>query len=131
MNKKKLPLALWIFVGLVVGIVAGLLLMNANIGGMAGKDFALGYIKPWGDIFLNLLKFVVVPIVLFSIASGVISMQDISKVSAVGGKTVVYYMCTTAFAVVLALILASVAKGIGLFAALKTSGLEYLSLIHI
>ena len=125
MNKKKLPLALWIFVGLVVGIVAGLLLMNANIGGMAGKDFALGYIKPWGDIFLNLLKFVVVPIVLFSIASGVISMQDISKVSAVGGKTVVYYMCTTAFAVVLALILASVAKGIGLFAALKTSGLEY------
>ena len=125
MNKKKLPLALWIFVGLVVGIAAGLLLMNVNIGGMAGKDFALEYIKPWGDIFLNLLKFVVVPIVLFSIASGVISMQDISKVSAVGGKTVVYYMCTTAFAVVLALILASVAKGIGLFAALKTSGLEY------
>lgn len=125
MNKKKLPLALWIFVGLVVGIVAGLLLMNANVGGMAGKDFALGYIKPWGDIFLNLLKFVVVPIVLFSIASGVISMQDISKVSAVGGKTVVYYMCTTAFAVVLALVLASVAKGIGLFAALKTTGLEY------
>lgn len=125
MNKKKLPLALWIFVGLVVGIVAGLLLMNANVGGMAGKDFALGYIKPWGDIFLNLLKFVVVPIVLFSIASGVISMQDISKVSAVGGKTVVYYMCTTAFAVVLALILASVAKGAGLFAALKTTGLEY------
>ena len=125
MNKKKLPLALWIFVGLVVGIVAGLLLMNANVGGMAGKDFALGYIKPWGDIFLNLLKFVVVPIVLFSIASGVISMQDVSKVSAVGGKTVVYYMCTTAFAVVLALILASVAKGAGLFAALKTTGLEY------
>ena len=125
MNKKKLSLALWIFVGLVVGIVAGLLLMNANVGGMAGKDFALGYIKPWGDIFLNLLKFVVVPIVLFSIASGVISMQDVSKVSAVGGKTVVYYMCTTAFAVVLALILASVAKGAGLFAALKTTGLEY------
>ena len=125
MNKKKLPLALWIFVGLVVGIVAGLLLMNATVGGMAGKDFAINYIKPWGDIFLNLLKFVVVPIVLFSIASGVISMQDISKVSAVGGKTVVYYMCTTAFAVVLALILASVAKAVGLFAALKTTGLEY------
>ena len=125
MNKKKLPLALWIFVGLVVGIVAGLLLMNASIGGMAGKDFAISYIKPWGDIFLNLLKFVVVPIMLFSIAAGVISMQDVSKVSAVGGKTVVYYMCTTAFAVVLALILASVAKSVGLFMALKTTGLEY------
>ena len=78
MNKKRLPLAVWIFVGLVIGIAAGLLLMNANVGGMAGKDFANGYIKPWGDIFLNLLKFVVVPIVLFSIAAGVISMQDIS-----------------------------------------------------
>ena len=125
MNKKKLPLALWIFVGLVVGILAGLLLMNASVGGMAGKDFALQYIKPWGDIFLNLLKFVVVPIVLFSIAAGVISMQDISRVGAVGGKTVVYYMCTTAFAVVLALILASVAKSVGLFMALETTDLQY------
>ena len=125
MNKKKLPLAVWIFVGLLVGIAGGLLLMNASVGGMSGADFANEYIKPWGDIFLNLLKFVVVPIVLFSIAAGVISMQDISKVGAVGGKTVVYYMCTTALAVVLALILASAAKGAGLFTALETSNLQY------
>ena len=125
MNKKKLPLAVWIFAGLLVGIAAGLLLMNASVGGMSGADFANEYIKPWGDIFLNLLKFVVVPIVLFSIAAGVISMQDISKVGAVGGKTVVYYMCTTALAVVLALILASAAKGAGLFTALETSNLQY------
>ena len=125
MKSKKLPLAFWIFVGLVVGVVAGLALMNASVAGMAGKDFANAYIKPWGDIFLNLLKFVVVPIVLFSIASGVISMQDIGKVGSIGGKTIVYYMCTTAFAVVLALILASVAKGAGLFVELNTSGLQY------
>ncbi len=125
MNKKRLPLAAWIFAGLLVGIVAGLLLMNATVAGMEGKVFASTYIKPWGDIFLNLLKFVVVPIVLFSIAAGVISMEDIGRVSAVGGKTVVYYMCTTAFAVVLALILASIAKGAGLFVALNTTGLSY------
>ena len=125
MKSKRLPLAFWIFVGLVVGVVAGLALMNANVAGMAGKDFANAYIKPWGDIFLNLLKFVVVPIVLFSIASGVISMQDIGKVGSIGGKTIVYYMCTTAFAVVLALILASVAKGAGLFVELNTSNLQY------
>ena len=107
------------FIGLAVGVVAGLILMNVPDG--AGIDVAKNYIKPWGDIFLNLLKFVVVPIVLFSIASGVISMKDISKVGAIGGKTVVYYMCTTAFAVVLALILANIATGMGLF----------LSLIHI
>lgn len=118
MKKKKVSLAVWIFVGLVVGIVAGLALMG-------NPDIANSYIKPFGTIFLNLLKFIVVPIVLFSIASGVISMQDISKVGSVGGKTVIYYMCTTAFAVVLALILASVAKGIGLFTALQTSGLSY------
>ena len=72
MNKKRLPLAVWIFAGLLVGIVAGLLLMNATVAGMEGKVFASTYIKPWGDIFLNLLKFVVVPIVLFSIAAGVL-----------------------------------------------------------
>ena len=125
MKSKRLPLAFWIFVGLVVGAVAGLALMNTSVAGMAGKDFANAYIKPWGDIFLNLLKFVVVPIVLFSIASGVISMQDIGKVGSIGGKTIVYYMCTTAFAVVLALILASVAKGAGLFVELNTSDLSY------
>ena len=67
----------------------------------------------------------VVPIVLFSIASGVISMKDISKVGAIGGKTVVYYMCTTAFAVVLALILANIATGMGLFHVLDTTDLSY------
>lgn len=118
MKNKKPSLAVWIFAGLLVGIVAGLALMG-------NPEAANSYIKPFGTIFLNLLKFIVVPIVLFSIASGVISMQDISKVGSVGGKTVVYYMCTTAFAVVLALILASVAKGIGLFTALQTSGLSY------
>ena len=123
--KKKLPLAVWIFVGLVVGIVAGLLLIPVSIGGMSGVTIAKNYIKPFGTIFLNLLKFVVVPIVLTSIASGVISMQDIRKVGSVGGKTVVYYMCTTAFAVLLALVLANVVKMLGLFRALDTTGLSY------
>lgn len=121
MKSKKFPLAFWIFIGLVVGIAAGLALMAVP----NGVDIAKNYIKPWGTIFLNLLKFVVVPIVLFSIASGVISMQDISRVGSVGGKTVVYYLCTTAFAVILALILASAAKAMSLFSALETSGLEY------
>ena len=55
MKSKKLPLAFWIFVGLVIGIIGGLLLIPIEIAGMAGKDFAVAYIKPWGDIFLNLL----------------------------------------------------------------------------
>ena len=121
MTKRKMPLAMWICVGLIVGVAAGLVLMAVP----NGKDIANGYIKPWGTIFLNLLKFIVVPIVLFSIASGVISMQDVGKVGSIGVKTIVYYMCTTAFAVLLALLLGSIAKGMHLFTALETSGLEY------
>lgn len=121
MNKKSLPLAFWIFIGLVVGVVAGLALMAVP----NGEAIALQYVKPFGTIFLNLLKFIVVPIVLFSIAAGVISMQDISMVGSVGTKTVVYYMCTTAFAVLLSLVLASGAKAMHLFTALSTTGLEY------
>ena len=125
MKKKQFPLALWIFVGLVIGVAGGMALIPLQIGGLTGLDIAKSYIKPFGTIFLNLLKFVVVPIVLFSIASGVISMQDVRKVGSVGGKTVLYYMCTTAFAVLLALILASVARGAGLFKTLETTGLTY------
>lgn len=121
MTKRKMPLALWIFIGLAVGVAAGLVLMGVP----GGEAIANGYIKPWGTIFLNLLKFIVVPIVLFSIASGVISMQDVGKVGSIGIKTIVYYMCTTALAVILALILGSIAKGAHLFTALETSGLEY------
>ena len=121
MKQKKFPLAFWIFIGLLVGIAAGLILIPVP----NGLDIANGYIKPFGTIFLNLLKFIVVPIVLFSIAAGVISMQDIGRVGSVGGKTVVYYMCTTAFAVVIALILASGAKSMGLFHTLQTTGLEF------
>ena len=106
MNKKKLPLAFWIFIGLVVGIAVGLALMMVP----NGLDIAKNYILPWGTIFLNLLKFIVVPIVLFSIMNGVISMKDIKKVGSIGGKTVIYYMCTTFFAVTLGLVIANLFK---------------------
>lgn len=105
MNMKKLPLAAWIFIGLLVGIVGGLLLMT--VPDKAGIAFAKAYIKPFGVIFLNLIKFIVVPLVLFSIIAGVIAMKDIKKVGTVGVKTLVYYLCTTAVAIVIALVLAS------------------------
>ena len=60
MKSKKLPLAFWIFIGLVVGVAAGLVFMVIP----GGVDIAKSYVKPWGTIFLNLLKFIVVPIVL-------------------------------------------------------------------
>ena len=117
-QKKKLSLAIQIFIGLGLGIIAGLIFM------VIGKaDLAVAYVKPFGTIFLNLIKFIVVPIVLCSIICGVISMQDIRKVGSIGWKTVVYYMSTTACAVVIGLVFANIFKGT--FQVLQTSNLEY------
>lgn len=115
-GKKKLSLATWIFIGLAAGIVVGLCFIG-------NPELAETYIKPWGTLFLNLIKFIVVPIVLFSIISGVISMKDIRKVGSIGWKTIAYYMCTTAVAVVIGLVVSNIFKGS--YVLLETSGLEY------
>ena len=54
------------------------------------------YIKPLGTIFLNLIKMIVVPLVLFSIIAGVVSLEDVKKVGAIGGRTILFYLATTA-----------------------------------
>ena len=115
-EKKKMSLAMQIFIALVLAIAAGLLLQKH-------AQFAKTYIKPFGTIFLNLLKFIVVPIVLFSIMCGIISMRDIKKVGAIGLKTVVYYMCTTAFAITIGLIGGNLFKK--LFPVIATTDLSY------
>ena len=115
-EKKKLPLATQIFIALVLGIIAGLLLQSH-------ADFADSYIKPIGTIFLNLLKFIVVPIVLFSIMAGIITMSDIRKVGSIGIKTIVYYMFTTAVAIMIGLLGGNLFKGF--FPILETSDLTF------
>ncbi|MBR3077965.1 MAG: dicarboxylate/amino acid:cation symporter [Oscillospiraceae bacterium] len=116
MKKRKLSLATQIFIALLLGIIAGICLMK-------NADIATSYIKPFGTIFLNLIKWVVTPLVFFSIMAGVISMRDIRKVGSIGVKTIVYYLITTAFAITIGLILANLFKGI--FPVLQTSDLSY------
>ncbi len=116
MQKKKLTLSTQIFIALVLAIIVGI----AFTGNPA---FATTYIKPFGTIFLNLIKWIVCPLVFFSIMAGVVSMRDIRKVGAIGGRTVVYYMCTTAFAVAIGLLMANLFKGI--FPVLSTTDLSY------
>ena len=115
-KKKKLSLAMQIFIALVLAIAVGLLIQPY-------ADFAENYIKPFGIIFLNLVKFIVVPIVLFSIMCGIISMSDIRKVGSIGLKTVVYYICTTAFAITFGLIGGNLFKG--RFPVIATTDLSY------
>lgn len=114
--KKKLSLTTQIFIALVLGIVAGIALTKHS-------GIATTYIQPIGTIFLNLIKWIVTPLVFFSIMAGVISLKDIRKVGSIGGKTIVYYMCTTAFAVTIGLFFANNLKG--LFPVLSTSNLKY------
>ena len=105
-EKKKLSLPIKIFIGMALGILAGLAFAFANMGA-----FTKEWIKPIGTIYVNLLKFLVVPVVLFSIADGVISLQDLKRVGSVGLKTFIYYMFTTALAVVIGLVLVNIFKG--------------------
>ncbi len=115
-EKKKISLAGQIFIALILAIAAGLLLQSKS-------GFTESYIKPFGTIFLNLVKFIVVPIVLFSIMDGIISMKDIRKVGSIGLKTIVYYLCTTAVAIVIGLVGGSLFKGA--FPVLSTADLAY------
>ena len=119
-EKRKLNLAAWIIIGMLAGIAVGFIFMK--IGG----TFTTDYLKPFGTIYINLLKFMVVPVVLFSIMSGVISLNDLKKVGSVGIKTFIYYICTTALAVVIGLVVVNCFKGF--FPVLDssvTSGLKY------
>ena len=102
---KKLSLTAQIGIALVLAVIAGILLGNH-------ADFVNTYIKPLGIIFLNLLKFIVVPLVLFSIMAGILSMNDVSKVGRLGLRALIYFMATTLFAVTLGLVVPSLLRGI-------------------
>ena len=96
MEKKKLSLPAQIFIALLLGIVVGLAFYF-----MGKPEITTNYLKPFGTIFVNLLKFIVVPVVLLSMIDGIVSMGDMKKVGSVGWKTVAYFLVTTAIACVI------------------------------
>lgn len=102
---KRLSLTTQILIALLLAVLAGVLLHNQ-------ADFVNSYIKPIGTIFLNLLKFIVVPLVLFSIMAGILSMNDIKKVGSLGLRTLLYFMVTTIFAVTLGLVVPTLLRGV-------------------
>jgi len=83
-----------VLIGLVGG--AGFAWMSIVFG---WNDFTLGYILPLGQIFVNILKMIAVPLVLFSIVGGVASLGDVRKLGRLGGKTLGLYLATTVLAV--------------------------------
>ncbi|MDC0917381.1 dicarboxylate/amino acid:cation symporter [Flavobacteriaceae bacterium] len=101
---KKLALHWKILIGMGLGVLFGLLLSFVP----QGSQFISDYIKPFGTIFINLLKLIAVPLILASLIKGVSDLKDISKLSQMGGRTIITYLITTLTAVTIGLILVNV-----------------------
>lgn len=99
---KESKLWVRILIALGTGLLLGLYL------NWAGHSELLGFVKPVGDIFINAIKMVMLPLIFVSLVSGVTSMHDPEKMSRVGLKTIVLYLATTAFAVLLGLLVTNI-----------------------
>ena len=103
---KKLALHWKIIIGMILGVVFALILSNFNWG----AAFITDWIKPFGNIFINSLKLIAVPLILASLIKGVSDLKDISKLSKMGGRTIGLYLITTVIAVSIGLIVVNVVK---------------------
>jgi len=100
-DMKNLALHWKILLGMVLGVAFGFLMVSFS----GGKEVVLDWVKPFGTIFINALKLIAVPLILGSLISGVSDLKDISKLSKMGGKTVLIYLMTTILAVSIGLVL--------------------------
>lgn len=119
---KKLSLTAKIMIGFLLGIILGLvlyLILGEKAAAITGT-----YIQPFGTLFLNLIKMVIVPMVFSSLVVGACGLGDIKTMGRIGGKTIVYFLVTTAFAVVLGLLIGNLFQ-VGVNAGLSLEGLEY------
>ncbi len=101
----KLALHWWILLSMAAGVTYGIVAAQ-----MGHAEHILVWIKPFGTIFLNLLKMIAVPLVLFSLVAGVASLNDTAKVGRIGGKTLVLYLGTTAVAITVGLLVANIVQ---------------------
>jgi proton glutamate symport protein len=97
---RKIGLAWQIFIGLVLGIVVGAIFY--------GNPKVATYLQPIGDIFLRLIKMIVIPIVISSLVVGVANVGDLKKLGKLGGKTIIYFEIITTIAIVVGLLAANI-----------------------
>ncbi len=92
-KRPRLPLHFQILIGIFVG--AGIGFTASTIAG--GPAFVTNWVKPVGDIFIRLLKFIAVPLIFVSLTKGISDLKDLSTLSRMGVQTVAWYMATTVF----------------------------------
>ncbi len=113
-SNKKFGLAWQMLIGLVLGII---------VGAMIDSSIAQTWLKPLGDLFIRLIRMVVVPLVIATIIAGAAGISDTSKLGRVALKVLVIYAITTAIAVAVGLVFSSfIQPGVGLD--LSTEGLK-------
>jgi len=95
---RNLALHWKIIIGMILGVIYGLI--GSNLGWI---DFTNHWVKPWGVIFVNMLKLIAVPLVFASLIKGVTSLSDISRLSSIGGKTIAFYLVSTVISVTIGL----------------------------
>ena len=103
---KKLALHWQILLGMVFGVLFAFILIQFTWG----KDVIVDWVKPFGTIFINLLKLIAVPLILASLIKGISDLKDISKLSKMGGRTIGLYVLTTVLAVSIGLVIVNVIK---------------------
>jgi proton glutamate symport protein len=104
MKGKKLALHWQILIGMFIGILFSLLMIQFSWG----KEFVINWIKPFGNIFINSLKLIAVPLIFASLIKGVSDLKDISRLSRMGLKTISLYIFTTVIAVSIGLVVVNV-----------------------
>ncbi|MDQ0902711.1 cation:dicarboxylate symporter family transporter [Paenibacillus sp. V4I7] len=99
---KKFGLAFQILFGLILGIIVGAIFF--------GNPTVESYLKPLGDIFIRLIKMIVVPIVVSSLVVGVAGVGDMKRLGKLGGKTILYFEIVTTIAIIFGLVVANILK---------------------
>ena len=102
---RKIPLHWQVIVAILLGVLFSFLAIQFNF-----REFCLLYIAPFGDIFINILKLIAVPLVLFSIIAGVASLGNVKKLGNLGIKTLATYLFTTMTAVFVGLLVVNIWK---------------------
>ncbi len=97
---KKIALHWQVIIALILGIVYAVIAVDQG-----WLEFTKSYISPFGDIFINILKLIAVPLVMFSIITGIGSLKNIKQLGRVGVKTLLIYVGTTMSAILLGLLL--------------------------
>ena len=102
---KNIAMHWKILIGMILGLLFGLLMKNLEQQGIV-----VDWIKPFGTIFINLLKMIAVPLLVVSLIVGLADLKDISKLSKLGSRTVLLYLFSTVVAVSIGLVLANLIK---------------------